>query len=126
MSLLKQAVFEIANLIPKGKVVYYGQVAELVVAYYDMFVTAQVIGWTLSGMKNQAEFQTIPWQRIVTKGGTIATHKLGLQGSVQQKLLEEEGIVFVENAIDMVKYGITTQELGNFLGRTHTENQTKL
>jgi methylated-DNA-protein-cysteine methyltransferase related protein len=85
-------------MIPKGRVVYYGQLARL------LGVSAQVVGWTLSGMK-QEEWPNLPWQRVVAKDGNISTLKLGQKGILQMDLLTQEGIEIIDETVDMSKYG---------------------
>ncbi len=95
---LKEKIFEIVNLVPAGKVIYYGQVAELVGA------SAQVVGWILSGMKEE-EYDKTPWHRVVAKTGYISTLKLGYKGMLQIQLLRNEEVEIKEDFIDMKKFG---------------------
>jgi methylated-DNA-protein-cysteine methyltransferase-like protein len=44
----------------------------------------------------------VPWQRVVNSQGKIS-ERAGAER--QRKLLEEEGIIFVKDRIDLKKYG---------------------
>jgi methylated-DNA-protein-cysteine methyltransferase related protein len=102
MSVIKNKVFEIVSAIPKGNVVSYGQIAKITSSELERLITAQMVGWMLSGMK-ETEYHICPWQRVVAKNGTIPTLKLGFKGNLQIQLLKEEGVTFdgeniIENA----------------------------
>jgi len=93
----KQQLIEYVNLVPKGRVVYYGQLARL------LGVTAQMVGWILSGMK-QEEWGGLPWWRVVAKDGYVASLKLGQKGILQLDLLTQEGIDVSSEQVDMSRY----------------------
>lgn len=94
---LKQQIIELVNLIPEGRVVYYGQLARL------CGVNARVIGWTLSGMK-ESEWSSLPWWRVVAKTGYVASLKLGQKGILQLDMLTREGVEIEAETVDMTKY----------------------
>ncbi len=94
--LIKDKIFKIVKQIPEGKVAYYGQIGEIV------GVSAQVVGWILSGMK-ETEYDQIPWERVVAKTGAIPTVKLGFKGELQKKLLTEQGFDLSTGQIEMEK-----------------------
>lgn len=101
---LKTRLAELVNLVPHGRVVYYGQLARL------LGVTAQMVGWQLSGMKRE-EWKTLPWWRVVAKNGNISTLKLGEKGILQLDLLTQEGIDVTSEQVDMIKHGFDIEEL---------------
>jgi methylated-DNA-protein-cysteine methyltransferase related protein len=106
----KDWLIELVNLIPSGKVAYYGQIAQLIGLKSGRPVSAQVAGWILSGMKEN-EWNLCPWQRVVAKDGFIATIKLGYKGVLQKELLEKEGVHFTEsNYIDMTSHCLLWEE----------------
>lgn len=76
MSVIKECMITVVQAIPHGKVASYVQVAELVQARCTKRVTAQVVGWLLSGMP-KSERSRLPWWRVVNKQGFISTLKLG-------------------------------------------------
>lgn len=92
---IKKQIFDLVAQIPEGKIVYYGQVANVV------GVTAQMVGWQLSGMK-QKELELIPWYRVVAKDGFISSLKLGSKGLLQKQILLKEGYKLDGDTVDMV------------------------
>jgi alkylated DNA nucleotide flippase Atl1 len=110
MSSIKAQIIEIVNKIPKGKVMYFGQVGKLVVNKNQnndipnfTGVSGQVVGFVLSGM-TQEEWNLLPWQRVVAKDGFISSLKLGAKGLLQKQLLTDEGVTIIEDHVDMSKY----------------------
>jgi alkylated DNA nucleotide flippase Atl1 len=108
---LKDKVIEIVNRIPLGKVCYYGQIAQVLALEFEVHVTAQMVGWVLSGMK-QSEYHVCPWERVVAKDGYLATLKLGPKGMLQKELLLKDGYnVSSEDYVNMGKHCIAFEEL---------------
>lgn len=87
-------IFDLVAQIPKGKIVYFGQIAT------QIGVTAQLVGWQLSGMK-QSEWELIPWYRVVAKNGFISSLKLGSKGLLQKQILLSEGYKLIDDTVDM-------------------------
>jgi alkylated DNA nucleotide flippase Atl1 len=104
-------IYQIIQKVPKGKVIYYGQISDVLFVKYEIFLRAQVVGWMMSAMKKNLDFQDCNWQRVVAKTGSISTFKLGLMGSAQVNLLEKEGVFLKDSLIDMKKFGLETDEL---------------
>jgi methylated-DNA-protein-cysteine methyltransferase related protein len=94
---IKDKIYKIVKQIPEGKVAYYGQIGQMV------GVPAQVVGWILSGMKEE-EYKLIPWERVVAKTGEIPTVKLGFKGELQIQLLIEQGFDLSNGQIDMAQH----------------------
>ncbi len=90
----KAHVLSIVASIPLGKVMYYGQIAQL------LGKTARSIGFILTGL-TEKETASYPWYRVVAKDGWISALKLGERGVLQRKLLEEEGYLIVEDRVDL-------------------------
>lgn len=84
--------------IPPGRVATYGQIARLLGQPHG----ARTVGWALQGVP---EGCTVPWHRVVNAAGRISIPDR--QGfSVQQQLLESEGVVFgPEGRIDLNSFG---------------------
>lgn len=83
------AVYEVVKSVPKGKVISYGKVAEIV-GYKNM---ARQVGWALHSNPTPIE---IPCHRVVFKDGSL-TKSFAFGGeNVQKSLLEKEGITFDE------------------------------
>jgi methylated-DNA-protein-cysteine methyltransferase related protein len=95
---IKPRLIELINMVPKGRLVSYGQLARL------LGISAQMVGWTLSGMK-QSEWSALPWQRVVAKDGAISALKLGQKGILQMDLLTQEGVEITDETVKMSKYG---------------------
>ncbi|WP_051670822.1 DUF1553 domain-containing protein [Bryobacter aggregatus] len=80
--------------IPKGKVATYGQVA--VAAGFPR--ASRQVAWSLKTFD-----PTLPWQRVVGKGGKILLRGAG--GVEQVQRLEAEGVVVHGTRIDLKRFG---------------------
>ena len=86
-------VFQVARLIPFGKVTSYGAIA----TYLGAAKSARMVGWAMNNSHNQT--QEVPAHRVVNRKGLL-TGKHHFDGTnLMQQLLENEGIVVVENQI---------------------------
>lgn len=84
-------------LVPPGRVVTYGQIAE----HLGMPNGARTVGWAMRHCPPE-----IPWHRVVNSRGEISRRGLGEGESLQRALLEGEGISFDERGrIDLGRYG---------------------
>lgn len=88
-------VWQIVNLIPRGRVATYGKIAELA----DMPNHSR---WVGSLMRKLPKNTTLPWHRVVKASGHIASRS-GAQ--LQKKLLLQEGVLFQQDRINLKKYG---------------------
>jgi methylated-DNA-protein-cysteine methyltransferase-like protein len=82
----RERVYEIVRQIPMGKVMTYGQIADILGEGY----TARTVGYVM----HAASTQDVPWQRVINSQGGCSTDKITMQLKLQQRLLEEEGVVF--------------------------------
>jgi methylated-DNA-protein-cysteine methyltransferase-like protein len=82
---VKKAIISILQKIPFGKVISFGQIANV------LGVSPRVVGFVLSGMTKK-EMEIFPWFRVVDRNGFISASKLGDKGLLQKVLLEQEGI----------------------------------
>ena len=80
------AVYKIVQTIPAGKVMAYGQIAELIPK-----CTARMVGYALSATPDDIE---IPWWRVVNSLLKISLRNASEHHILQRKLLMEEEIVF--------------------------------
>ena len=98
-----ESVYQALMLIPRGKVVTYGQIARTIGAPR----MARQVGYALHANPKPG---IIPCHRVVNKEGKLAGAFAfgGLQA--QQKLLEEEGVEVVNGAVDLSKFGYTFPE----------------
>lgn len=88
-------VFEVVKRIPHGKVASYGQVARLVGAPRS----ARYVGYALRSNKDP---ENTPCHRVVFKDGSICEGYAFGGPEVQRRLLEEEGVGFLDEMhIDM-------------------------
>ncbi len=93
----REKVYEIVREIPSGKVMTYGQIAEMLGEGY----TARTVGFVM----HAAETENVPWQRVINSKGGCSTAKLTVPYNIQQKMLEEEGIEFNDKGFcDLNKY----------------------
>ena len=82
----RERVYEIVRQIPKGRVMTYGQIAEILGEGY----TARTVGYVMHG----ADSENVPWQRVINAQGKCSTGKMTLPVNLQQSILESEGIKF--------------------------------
>lgn len=93
----REKVYEIVREIPIGRVMTYGQIAELLGEGY----TARTVGYVM----HAAETENVPWQRVINSQGGCSTGKMTMPVNLQQKMLEDEGVVFSEKGkCDLEKY----------------------
>ncbi len=93
-----EKVYEIAKLIPYGRVTSYGAIA----TYLGAARSARMVGWAMNGSGLKAD---VPAHRVVNRIGML-TGKHHFDGtSLMQQLLESEGIAIKENqVIDFKKH----------------------
>ncbi len=93
----REKVYEIVRQIPSAKVMTYGQIADILGEGY----TARTVGYVM----HAADTENIPWQRVINSQGGCSTGKMMLPHDIQQKILEDEGVVFSEKGqCDLEKY----------------------
>ncbi len=84
----RERVYEIVREIPAGRVMTYGQIAEILGEGY----TPRTVGFVM----HAADTQKIPWQRVINSQGACSTGKMTMPVNLQQKMLEDEGVEFDE------------------------------
>ena len=85
-------VYKVARLIPYGRVTSYGAIATCLGAARS----ARMVGWAMNKSHN---LDDIPAHRVVNRKGLL-TGKHHFDGTnLMQQLLENEGIVVIENQI---------------------------
>ena len=82
----RERVYEIVRRIPAGRVMTYGQIAEILGEGY----TARTVGFVM----HAAEEETTPWQRVINSQGACSTGRIILPPDKQQRMLEAEGVEF--------------------------------
>ena len=98
-----EQVWNLVREIPRGKVASYGQIALMLPPPNGVELEAyKAFGprWVGGAMANCPD--DVPWQRVINSQGKIS-ERPGAER--QRQLLEEEGVVFVKDKVDMKKYG---------------------
>ena len=90
-------IWETIKKIPPGNVATYGQIAALA----GFGGHARLVGYALHATPNEVQ---IPWHRVINYQGKISLPKESGQYDLQKALLEAEGIVFVQEKINLKKY----------------------
>lgn len=86
-------VYQIARLIPFGRVTSYGAIAK----HLGAARSARMVGWAMNNSHAQAD--SVPAHRVVNRKGLL-TGKHHFDGTnLMQQLLENEGIIVIENQI---------------------------
>ena len=88
-------VIETIKTIPFGKVLSYGDIANLCGAPKN----SRQVSYILHSM---SEKYNLPWHRVVNSHGKISL--IGEKYSLQKKLLEAEGIIFNKEKIDFKNF----------------------
>lgn len=96
------AIYAVVRRIPHGRVVTYGQVAELA----GMPGAARAVG---AAMRASSPALGLPWQRVVGKRGPntglVRIHD-AMGAGMQRALLEAEGVAFTgAGGISLAEYG---------------------
>lgn len=82
----RERVYEMVRAIPSGRVMTYGQIAEILGEGY----TPRTVGYVMHG----ADSENVPWQRVINSQGACSTGRMTMPRNLQQDMLESEGIVF--------------------------------
>jgi len=86
-----ERVYEVARLIPYGRVTSYGAIA----TYLGAARSARMVGWAM----NNSSSKEVPAHRVVNRIGLL-TGKQHFDGTnLMQQLLESEGVIVIENQI---------------------------
>ena len=90
-------VYELVRLIPKGRVMNYGQLAVLV----ESRISPRAVGWAMHNCP-----KGVPWHRVVNASGGTSTDRLpDMPPGLQRALLEGEGVAFRPNGtLDLTRY----------------------
>ncbi len=91
---VRDQVFAIVNAVPKGKVVTYGRISQMM----GSRISPLAVGWMLHRCPDD-----VPWQRVVNASGRCSTDRLAdMPQGLQRAMLEGEGVVFrPDGSIDL-------------------------
>lgn len=90
------SVYEVARLIPKGRVTSYGAIA----AYLGTKSSSRMVGYAMqaAGRANPP----VPAHRVVNRAGVL-TAKFHFGGNLMETLLESEGVKVVNDQVQDFK-----------------------
>ena len=100
----KQRVYELLLTIPKGKVITYGRIAELM----GNRAWARAVG---NALHQNPDGDRYPCYKVVNRGGEPSfSYAFGGKGE-QKRRLEADGIVVENEKVDLKQYGVETQRI---------------
>lgn len=92
------SVFEVARLIPKGRVTSYGAIA----AYLGTKLSARMVGWAMNAAGSADP--PVPAHRVVNRNGMLTGKHHFPEPGLMEKLLKKEGIkVKNDTIVDFAK-----------------------
>jgi methylated-DNA-protein-cysteine methyltransferase-like protein len=94
----RTALYSTLAQVPEGKVVSYGQLAELA----GLGRAARWVGRTLSQLPGDTR---LPWHRVLGAGGRISLPVGSPSGDEQRARLRMEGITVQNNRVDIRRHG---------------------
>lgn len=101
----RERVFEIVRQIPAGRVMTYGQIAEILGEDY----TPRTVGYVM-----HAADEDVPWQRVINSQGGCSTGHVVLPPDLQQRMLIDEGVKFNDKGrCDLKTYRWQPEEISN-------------
>lgn len=87
-----ERVYEIARLIPQGRVTSYGAIAKAL----GTARSARMVGWAMNASHNRED---VPAHRVVNRIGMLSGKHHFEGTNLMQQLLENEGLKVVDNQI---------------------------
>ena len=92
----RERVYRLVRSIPRGRVMTYGQLAEILGDGY----TPRTVGFVMHGSTDKT-----PWHRVINAQGACSTGRLVLPADKQQRMLEAEGVEFNQRGrCDLQRY----------------------
>lgn len=92
----RERVYRLVRSIPPGRVMTYGQIAEILGEGY----TPRTVGFVMHGSDDKT-----PWHRVINAQGACSTGRIALPHDKQQRMLETEGVQFNKSGrCDLKKY----------------------
>ncbi len=88
--------YRIVRAIPSGRVMTYGQLAEILGDGY----TPRTVGFVMHGSDGGT-----PWHRVINAQGACSTERIALPSDKQQRMLAAEGVEFNQRGrCDLQRY----------------------
>ena len=87
-------IYKTVNIIPTGRVSSYGQIADLA----GLPGKARLVGKSLGKIPND---KPVNWHRVLRSNGQLAFPKGSEQALKQTGLLQEEGVLVLNNRVKM-------------------------
>ena len=94
----RTALYSTLAQVPEGKVVSYGQLADL----EELGCAARWVGRTLSQLPGDTR---LPWHRVLGAGGRISLPVGSPSGDEQRARLRSEGVTVLNNRVDIQRHG---------------------
>lgn len=94
----REALYAVLAQVPAGKVVSYGQLAEMA----GLGRAARWVGRTLSQLPNGSR---LPWHRVVAAGGRLSLGAASVSGVEQRARLRAEGVLVHNDRVDIRRHG---------------------
>ena len=91
-----QNVFEVVKLIPEGRVTSYGLIAN----YLGSKRSSRMVGWAMNASHKLSD---VPAHRVVNRNGLLTGKMHFVPPSKMQELLEQEGIIVIEDQVQNFK-----------------------
>lgn len=94
----REALYLVLAQIPEGKVVSYGELAEMA----GLGRAARWVGRTLSQLPDGSR---LPWHRVIAAGGRLSLAAGTASGAEQRARLRAEGVSILNERVDMRRHG---------------------
>ena len=88
-----QMVFQVARLIPKGRVTSYGAIAK----YLGTARSSRMVGWAMNAAHSQKK--AVPAHRVVNRNGELTGKHHFETPFLMAELLKKEGVIVVKDKI---------------------------
>ncbi|WPO99162.1 MGMT family protein [Pseudomonas sp. HR96] len=94
----RTALYTVLAQVPEGRVVTYGQLA-------DMAGLGRAARWVGRVLGQLPEGSTLPWHRVVGAGGRLSLAAGTVSGEEQRARLRCEAVSIMKNRVDIRRHG---------------------
>ncbi len=91
-------IWDVVRKIPPGNVATYGQIAE----FAGFGGHARLVGYALHSLPENSD---VPWHRVINARGRISLRTAEGYHNLQHALLEQEGVIFNSDRVDLERFG---------------------